>query len=129
MYCIDSSILIEIFRGDKKLAERLNKLIASDEELYVAPITAMELFKGAFLHHNSKEKIEQVEELLNGLEIIEFNIDSYKEFGKMYSELKKKGVLIGEFDIMIASIAIANNLIIITKDKDFTRTTARVQVW
>lgn len=129
MYLIDTSIIVDIFRGNRELTEKLDKLIRIDE-IYLNYIVVSELFKGAFLHSKPKEKINQVKDFIGNFEMIDFNIESCEEFGKIYSFLKNSGELIPEFDIMLASIAKASDLTLVTKDKKhFQDIGIKVEQW
>jgi predicted nucleic acid-binding protein len=52
--------------------------------------------------------------------ILDFGNDALDETVKVYKNLKGKGKLINELDVMIAGIAAANNETLVTKDKDFS---------
>ena len=115
-YCLDTSIVVDLFRGNTFVSKKLDKIRAL-YDVYISYITVCELFKGAFLHLKAKEKIEQVNDFLSYFEIIDFDIPSCKEFGRLFKKLKDSGTLIPEFDLLIVALAKANNLILITKDK------------
>lgn len=130
MYCIDSNIAIDIFRGDKILAKKLDAAMNSDRPICLTHITACELFKGAFLHFNFEKKLEEVNEFVSSFDAINLSLESCKEFGRMYKKLKEAGRLIPEFDIMIAAIVKSKNLILITRDKThFENTGIKVEEW
>lgn len=91
----------------------------SDDILFATSITSYELVKGAYISLNPKSNLNLVNNLLNNLNILEMNADSIDIAGKVYRDLRKKGTLIGEFDILIASICIANDETIISNDGYF----------
>jgi predicted nucleic acid-binding protein len=66
-----------------------------------------------------KQYIDLVSNLLERFVILDFGDDALDETVKVYKNLREKGKLINELDIMIAGIAAANNKTLITKDKDF----------
>ena len=130
MYCLDTNIVIDILRGDKKLGDKIERLLAEGFEIFLTPITLCELYRGAYGHVNYKKKILEVNSFILNFEILEFDAASCEEFGKTYKELEKKGKLIGEFDLMIASIVKSKRLVIVTRDKkDFENTGVRIEVW
>ncbi|MBI4016313.1 MAG: type II toxin-antitoxin system VapC family toxin [Candidatus Aenigmarchaeota archaeon] len=116
MYCLDSNIIIDMFRGDNKLKEKIN----SFEHYCITPIVLCELFKGAYLAEKQEKALKLVEEFVHSTELLEFSGHACKIFGHNYSYLKKKGKQTQERDLMIASIAMANNAMIVTRNiKDF----------
>jgi len=127
MYCLDTNILIDLIRGDKVTSEKLNKL---NETVFINPITQCELFKGVYLSSKTDEQLNIVEELTQSFEILEFNFDICKEFGKEYAKLSKLGKMIPEFDLIIACFAKVNNLVLVTRDKKhFENTGVKIEVW
>jgi tRNA(fMet)-specific endonuclease VapC len=118
MYCLDTNIIIDIFRNEGGIAEKVNSLLNSND-FFITSITLCELYKGAFGHANSEEKLKKLDEFLDNVQLITLNKDSSKEFGKLWQKLKENGKLINYFDVLIASIVKAENLTLITRDKDF----------
>ena len=128
MYCFDTNIIIDIFRGDEDLKSRLEGL--KDLEIFITPITLCELYKGAYLFHDATEKVKAVDDFLSLFKVLDFDENCCKEFGKEYSRLKKLGKMTSEFDLMIASIAKTNDLILITRNKkDFDNINLKTEVW
>jgi len=129
-YCLDTNIIIDIFRGDIGLKSKLEKIKLNKDEVFITPITLCELYRGAFLHHDSSKKLEDIDVFVSFFEILEFDINSCKEFGKEYARLKKRGKTTNEFDLMIISIAKVNNLVLVTRDKKhFKNMGIKVEVW
>ncbi len=130
MYCLDTNIVIDILRGDNNLKVKLEKLSKSNEGLFITPVTLCELYKGAYLHHNPLQKIQDLEKVISSFIILDFNEKASKKFGEEYAKLSKNGKLAGEFDLMIASIAKVHNIILITRDKkDFDNIDVKIEVW
>jgi predicted nucleic acid-binding protein len=130
MYCFDTNIIIDIFRGDESLRSKLKKIIVSSVEVFITPITLCELYKGAYLHHNPIEKIKEVDDFVSSFGIIDFTLESAKYFGKEYARLSKIGKLTSEFDLMIACITKINELVLITRDrKDFENVNVKLEIW
>lgn len=57
-----------------------------------------------------------------GINILPFSDSAAFEAGKMYTVLSEKGCVLGKWDVCIASIAVENNLILVTNNiKHFSR--------
>ena len=53
------------------------------------------------------------------MQIWDLTFIACEQAAKIYIELKNKGSMVGEFDILIASIARANNEELVTRDEHF----------
>ena len=129
MYCVDTSVIIDVLRGDKILGAKIDDFISTGLNVFVTPITLSELYRGAYGHVNSDKKIYEVKSFVSSFDFLDFDEKSCEEFGKMYFKLKKSGKIISDFDLMIAAIVKSKNLILITRDKDFDKTGIKVKVF
>jgi tRNA(fMet)-specific endonuclease VapC len=127
MYCLDTNILIDLFRGDKEIISKINEI--DNKDIFITPITLCELFKGVHLSSKKEEEIEEIRNLTNFFEVLDFDIEVCEEFGEIFSELRSSGRMIPDFDIIIASFVNANNLILITRDRHFENLGAKVEIW
>ena len=112
-FCLDTNVIIELFRGNEEVRKKLEKI---QNNYCVTPLVVSELFKGAFLKDNSKLAVKQVEDFVENAGIIGFNIEAAKLFGEKYSELKKKGKMTQEIDLMTGCIALVHNSTIVTRN-------------
>lgn len=130
MYCLDTNIIVDILRGDKVLGNKVDNLMAQGTEFSITPITLCELYRGAYAHVNKDDKLTEINTFIINFSLLDFDSDSCDNFGKLYLALKKLGKLVGEFDLIIASITMANDLILITRNKkDFENIGVKLEVW
>lgn len=105
MKLIDTSVLIDNLR--KGVFE-----VGS-----ISVITLIEVLRGV-----SREKRKRVKELLErSFDVLSIDNDVVLKYCELYSALKRKGKLIPDADLIIAATAIAKNLTLVTKDRDFER--------
>ena len=117
---IDSDILIYFLKGDRRVVDELLKLSAS--ELYTTRINYTELLYGAYNSAKIEENLVKFTSFLEKFQILEFDAKASEIFAKTKAKLKKDGNMIADMDLMIASIAIANNHELVTNNhKHFTR--------
>lgn len=114
MFCLDTNIVIDIFRGDDALKKRMMQF--QGQRFAITSITLCELFKGAWKSRDKEKAVELITDFYKSVELLEFDIASASLFGLNQSILEKKGSKIPEADLMIASLAMANNRILITRD-------------
>jgi len=105
MKLLDTSVLIDDLRKGRF------------EEGAISIITLLEVLRGV-----SPEKRGRVKRLLEkAFNILNIDNDVVLKYCELYTALKKQGQLIPDADLLIAATAIANNLTLVTKDKDFER--------
>jgi tRNA(fMet)-specific endonuclease VapC len=129
LHCLDTSVIIDILRGDESLKSKIASV--APEHLCITPLILAELFKGVYLAQRQAEALRLVEEFVHSTEILEFNEHACRIFGQRYGELVKQGKQPPEMDLMIASVVIAHNAVLITRNpKDFTNIKGlKVLVW
>ena len=111
----DTCAWIEYFKpGASPLKQTLERLLLNDVIFVCGPVL-YELSQGL---KSDKEK-NAVMEALKSLEYIEMSEDLWIKAGELSSALRRKGKTIPFSDILIAAIALENNLSILTVDKPF----------
>ncbi len=122
MVCLETDFLVALIRKDSSAIAKLRKLVENGEKLATTPINAAELFKGAYRSKNMDENLRRVRGILSRLDLLEFNLAASDIYGQITSELERKGEPIGEMDALIASIALAHNERVVTRNvKHFSR--------
>jgi predicted nucleic acid-binding protein len=128
MYLLDTSYLIDLARekllGKGKGTDLLDKLPES-ALLYVSTITLAQLSVGEYLAKSQRARARN-NELRQWVaavcEVLPFESNHAEEFGKIAAALHQKGQLIPESDIQIAATAIAEELMLVTRNhKHFGR--------
>ncbi|MFH0897143.1 MAG: type II toxin-antitoxin system VapC family toxin [Candidatus Bathyarchaeota archaeon] len=120
MACLDTDILVELLKGERKAVDLINTLQSEDQQLKTTIINAYELIKGAAISSKPEENLAKVKDLLSALQVLTLNLESCEEASKIYRRLKTSGQTIGEFDILIAAITIQNEDALISRDSHFS---------
>ncbi len=122
MVCLDTDFIVALLRKDERAIERLRSLTQKGETLTITPITACELFKGAYSAGDARREVQKIKDLLEYLTLLEFSVASCERFGKIYAALKNQGFPIGDLDTIIASLAMTHNQSLLTNNvKHFER--------
>jgi len=116
LVCLDTSFLIALIRRDPNAESKLESYTMAEEEVCTTPITACELYAGAFKSRTKETEAKKVKDLLLRMEILDFSVHACERFGKIRSQLEAAGTPIGDLDIMIGSIALAHNQGVLTRD-------------
>jgi len=120
-YLLDTNICIYLIKKNPpEVLEHLGKL--SPIDISISSITVAELYYGAENSIYRERNRLALEEFFLPLEILPFDEKAALQYGIIRADLKKKGKIIGAMDMLIASHAIANNLILVTNnEREFRR--------
>ena len=111
MIILDTDVVIDFFTGISPGAEGVLNLI-SQEEAALTAISVFELYAGI----EGKRRLGQIETFIRDLTILPIDVIEAALAGKIYTQLKSKGQLIGTHDILIAAVCLANGLPLYTKN-------------
>jgi tRNA(fMet)-specific endonuclease VapC len=121
MIVIDTSVLIDALHRKQAALRKILELEETGETLCTTQINVLELFKGVYSPIRSERGLQKVKMLLDAFVILTIDEDAYEMFGELSAELRRRGEAIGDFDELIASIALANGAAIISRDGHFRR--------
>ena len=116
MVCLDSDILINFLRKDRKTINLINELLIQGRILSTTSINFFELLKG--IPNSSKINKKTILEFLSNFKTYNFEIEASKKAAEIFNDLKSKGEIIELADILIASVVIASNETIITNNSN-----------
>jgi tRNA(fMet)-specific endonuclease VapC len=122
-YLLDTNICIRYLnRRSEAIIRRLES--ESPDDLVVCSVTRAELIFGAMKSQNTDKTRTQQREFLEPLLSLPFDDRAAEHYGRIRAYLERLGTPIGPNDLLIASIALAHNLIVVTSN---TREFSRVQ--
>jgi tRNA(fMet)-specific endonuclease VapC len=117
MYQLDTNIAIAISQ-DHPLAKPL--FDARGEDCCISTIVLAELYKGAYCSQRVNKNLATIEELIDLVDVADFDWDAAIEFGKIQAELRRIGKPTGILDAAIAAIARSRQDIMVTANvRDF----------
>ena len=112
MYLLDTDTVIYSLKGHEAVRKNLERHI--NDPLCISIITLMELYYGAYKSENVTSNLAKINAIEDEFEIIAAGRDSAATFGRLKASLEKSGTRLDDFDIIIASCAIAHNLVLVT---------------
>ncbi len=119
-YLLDTNICVYLLNGNAAIKNRVAK--AGLSSLAISNSILAELYFGAYNSRKVAENLHRIELFKKDLRVLSDSEESAMLFGKIKAGLKLKGRIIEDFDILIASVAMANNCILVTNnDKHFSR--------
>jgi tRNA(fMet)-specific endonuclease VapC len=121
MYLLDTNIISYWMRGHQPLLERIRS--HSPKDLSIAAITLAEIYYGIEKSSvKKKERRKKIEQIRSILDLHPFDESAASKYGIIRAKLEKKGLIISERDLQIASIALARRLCVVTHNtKEFYR--------
>ena len=118
-YLLDTGILIEIEHKNKKFIEFLKETIQEFGLLSITLFNYEEFYYGYLLKEpEAKREAENFLDLFNQLTLTKASAKRYTELDYKYM---KQGAGLKPFDLLMAAIAIEENLTLLTTDTDFER--------
>ena len=120
-YLLDTNVCIVYLNQPNSLVRKyLETFLPSD--ISVCSVVKAELFYGAMRSKNPERTYRLQEAFLNRFVSLPFDDDAAKIFGDVRARLSNLGTPIGPYDVQIASIALANDLILVTHNtREFSR--------
>jgi tRNA(fMet)-specific endonuclease VapC len=119
MIVIDTSVLIDALHRRQAPLRKILELEETGETLCTTQINVLELYKGVYSPTRSDKGLEKVRKLLDAIVILDINEDVYEMFGELSAELKRRGEAIGDFDELIASIALNHEAALVSTNSHF----------
>jgi len=107
----DTDIIIDFFTNAPPFAQAVSKLI-KENKLAITSVSVFELYAGI----TGKKRLKQIEDFVKNIYVYPLNLIEAAIAGKIFTELKANGSLIGNQDILIAGICIANSLPLLTRN-------------
>jgi tRNA(fMet)-specific endonuclease VapC len=120
-FLLDTNAWIVFLKGrNVQMRERLDS--HETDSVFVCSIVKAELFHGAMKYLDPNLRRDLLGNFLAPYESLPFNDAAAEIHGKLRHNLEIKGQIIGSYDLMIASIAIANGLTLVTGNvREFSR--------
>jgi tRNA(fMet)-specific endonuclease VapC len=117
MYLLDTNACIRILRNTSQpLLDRFRRHDPS--EIKLCSVVKAELFYGAQRSAQKEANLLLLQRFSSTFECLPFDDASADHYGLIRVELERAGLMIGPNDLMIASIARAHGLVLVTHNTD-----------
>jgi predicted nucleic acid-binding protein len=119
-YLLDTDWIIDCLSGEQGAIDILLELAPSG--LATSVITYAELYEGVAASRRRAEDLERLEDFMAAVEILGIDLGVVRIFGERRAQLRAKGLLIDNFDLLIAATALRFDLVLLTRNvNDFQR--------
>lgn len=117
----DTCFLIDLMVRKPEARDLYSACEEQSLPLATTAITALELFKGAYLSRKRDENIRKVKTILELFDCLPIEECTYEAFGAYSAVLMEKGDPIGDLDVLIAVITLCHDGVLVTRDRHFSR--------
>lgn len=118
-YVVDTSVWSQALRKEKRReteeVRKLSLLLREGERVFVPGIILQEILQGI----RNVEQFKQMRETLRYFPALEASYDDYVFAAELFNTCRRKGIQASTIDFLIASIAVRNDCMLLTSDKDF----------
>jgi len=112
-YLLDTNACIRYINGrSPELRAKLSSMPRRD--VAVSTITKAEMFYGSARSQTPQRSREKQIEFLTTLITLPFDDMAAIAYGPLRADLERNGTPIGQYDMLIAAVALANDLILVT---------------
>ena len=129
-YLLDTNAASGLLKGNQPNLTRRSGLISTGRQ-FIPSVVRAELLFGWNASPIYAVRISLLQSFLNGYPSLPFDDAAAEEYGKLRAYLRATGAMIGPNDLMIASIALAHDLVLVTHNtQEFARVPGlRVEDW
>jgi len=129
IYLLDTNTCVYAIKREPSVLRHLQD--RSPDDFGVSAITLAELWFGAIKSSRPQRTRESVDAFLKPFEVLPFEAEAAEKYAEIRLQLEKEGRPIGERDLLIAAIARARGLTVVTHNaREFSRVSGlRVEDW
>jgi len=110
---LDTNIITAFLKNDLRVVRKVSDYLEFFDKLTINIISYYEILRG-LKDLGNEEKLKRFEEFIQENEFVSIRRETIERAAEIYVNLKKQGKLIEDADILMASIAIVENLVLIT---------------
>jgi tRNA(fMet)-specific endonuclease VapC len=112
---IDTNILSFFFRNHSLVVENFQSYLKVHSQINISIITYYEIVSG-LKHRDAQKQLTSFLNFVSYHTVLPLTTTSTIISADIYANLRKKGTPVDDIDILIAGIAIANDLILVTNN-------------
>ena len=104
----------------RRPAQLAHRFVQHTGGLAIPSIVLAELYAGAYKHPNPPSLLTLITDLLQEVDVLDFDSACAERFGQVRGTLLQQGISVSRVDLLIASVALVHNLTMVTHNtKDY----------
>lgn len=120
-YLLDTNTCIRYLNGRSEKIKQ-NMAAVSQQDIALCSVVKAELFYGAMKSLHPENNLARQRKFTDSFVSLPFDDNAAEVYGQIRAQLEKAGTPIGPNDLLIAAIALANNLTLVTHNtREFSR--------
>lgn len=117
---VDTDILSLFFRNNHKVVSNFKNYLSKYEKINLSIITYYEILSG-LKHRDALKQLDLFLEFAKHNTLLPLTEEAIIISSDLYANLRKAGKTIDDIDILIAGVALSNNLVLVTNNEDHFR--------
>lgn len=114
MYLVDTDVVASYLNGRNDMIALLHSLLP--DGLAISAVTFGEIFEGIYYGRNPGQNAAIFRGFLHGVNVLDVNRTVARRFARIRGDLRQRGQLIGDADLLIASTALVHDLTLVTRN-------------
>ena len=106
---IDTDILSRFFRGDVRVVAAITRYVSVHQTLHISIISQYEILSGLY-HKDAQQQLKRFLEFLPTVNVLPLTQEAIEQAAQCYAQTRKLGTPVDDMDLLIAGIALANNM-------------------
>ena len=122
MFLLDTNICSYLISSTEPYSQNIlsHLTIYGKKDIFISSITVAEMFYGIENSTQKELNLRLVGDFISNFGVLDFTSKCAASYGKIRLEMRNKNRRIGDMDMLIAAVALGNNLILVTNnEKDF----------
>lgn len=124
---VDTDILSQFFRNNHNVVLNFKNYLARHEKINLSIITYYEILSG-LKHRDALKQLDSFLEFAKHNAILPLTEEAIMISSDLYANLRKAGKTIDDIDILIAGVALSNNLVLVTNNEAHFRNIERLEI-
>jgi len=114
-YTLDTNTLRPVLRGDERILAKIQSALREGRAVTLNALSYYETHRG-LLAAGASRQLERFERLSSELGVLMLDHKALDKASLIYAELRQRGALIEDADLLMAAIAISHDVILVTNN-------------
>jgi tRNA(fMet)-specific endonuclease VapC len=114
-YLVDTDWVVDYLAGKQQAILLLSSVW--QDGIAISLITLGEIYEGIYYGRDPERSEAVFRQFLHSVDVLSLNRSIMQRFGRIRGDLRRRGELIGDPDILIAATALYYNLVLLTRNR------------